>query len=375
MTRTAAWRLPRSFSIAGAAAGIALFAAACSRPAPPVQAPQLVLAQRPVPTQADAVRVYPGDIEARFSSALSFRVDGRIVSRTAHLGEHVMAGQLLATLDPEDSDARLRAAQAALLAAESRFALAREQHERNDRQAQEDLVSRDEQQQSASAFEVAQADVQQRRAELALARSDLGHSELRADHDGDITSENAEVGMVVKAGQPVLGLAWSGERDAVIDVPEGRQAPLARGLPAQVRLVAADAPPLKARVRDVAAAADPQSRTYRVRLAIEEPGRAALGATVEVAFAAPAARAAPPGLAIPASALFHDGQAPAVWVIDPKEHRLTLRTVQVAQFHADSVTLAAGLGPDELIVAQGVHAVSAGQQVTIAPAGAAGSRP
>lgn len=361
---------PRRDAAALALALLAVsLATACSRPAPVAPPAQLVIAGYARPVGAGAAVQYVGEVQARYASALSFRVDGKIVTRSAHLGDRVQRGQRLATLDPDDLAARTASARAAVAAAQNRLTLARQQQERNRAQIQDDLVSKAEVEQSDANLSIAEADLAQHRADLDLAQDQLRYGELVADHDGFISSENAEVGTVVKAGQQVFGLAWSGEADAVIDVPESRIGALRRGAPASVTLLAASGPgsseTLAARVRDIAAVADPQSRTYRVRLALAEPARAPLGASVRVALAG----AAPPGagaarLAIPATALFHDGTQPAVWVIGAEDRKLALRPVQVAEYGPESVTLAGGLGAAERIVLQGVHAVNAGEVVT-----------
>jgi hypothetical protein len=51
-----------------------------------------------------------------------------------------------------------------------------------------------------------------------------------------------------------------------------------------------------------------------------------------------------------------------VWVVRDDE-TLALRPVSVARFDADTVSIAQGLQPGEVVVAQGVHAVSEGQHV------------
>jgi RND family efflux transporter MFP subunit len=283
----------------------------------------------------------------------------------------VRRGQRLAQLDRDDAAARLRAARAALTAADERLTLARHQQERNSAQSKDDLVSRSEVEQSDANFNIAQADLEQRRAEQAIAQDQLQYTELVADHDGFITSENAEVGAVVKAGQQIFGLAWTGERDVVIDVPESRIGELTRGQTASVTLLSGPAQVLAARVREIAEAADPQSRTYRVKLALDKPEQARLGSTVQVSLG----RTASDSLAIPASALFHDGGAPAVWVVDARENKLSLRPVQVADYGTDTVTLAAGVNPGERIVVQGVHTVHSGQVVAPVEPRAQGTRP
>lgn len=372
--------------------GAALLAGGCSQQAAAPVAPPTVLTAVPAAAPAGAAAQYSGDVQARFASALAFRIDGKIVARLAHLGERVRQGQPLARLDPGDAAMRAQGTRAALAAAEQRLALARQQQERNRAQLHDDLVSRADFEQSEANLNVAAADLEQRRSELSLSQDQLQYTELAADHDGYITSENAEVGTVVKAGQQVFGLAWSGERDVVIDVPESRIRELARGQSASVVLLAAPiavpsaaaspaaAAGLTAHVRDIAEAADPQSRTFRVKLALDKPEQARLGSSAQVSLlaAAGAAPGAPPAstrIAIPASALFHDGAAPAVWLVEPAEHKLSLRAVQVAQYGTDTVTLASGLSSGERIVVQGVHAVHAGEVVTPIEARVEGARP
>lgn len=309
---------------------------------------------------AAGASTYAGEVRARYESVLAFRVDGKILARPAHLGDRVRAGQLLARIDPADSTAAATAARAALEAAEDRLVLARQQRDRNAAQLKEDLVSRAEAEQSDSGFAVAQAEVEQRRQELAVAEHQSQYTELRADHDGFITSENAEVGTVVKAGQAVLGLAWTGEADVIVDVPETRISDITRGAAASVTLAAAPASTLRAQVRDVAEVADPQSRTFRVKLALQQPAQARLGTTATVRFTGGAAA---PRLIVPASALFHQGATTAVWVINPADSTLALHKVEVAAYDADTVTLAGGLAATDRVVVQGVHAVTAGERV------------
>lgn len=350
-------------------AGTAVVLAACSREAPPASAPPTVIAALPTAQAAAGTSAYSGEVRARYESVLAFRIDGKILARPAHLGDRVRAGQLLAQIDPGDSTASAAAARAALAAAENRLVLARQQRDRNAAQLKEDLVSHAEAEQSDSGFAVAQAEVDQRRQELAVAEHQSQYTELRADHDGYITSESAEVGAVVKTGQAVLGLAWTGEADVVVDVPENRIGEVHRGQAANVTLAAQPpgAPPLRAQVRDIAEVADPQSRTFRVKLALAQPAQARLGTTATANFTAVSGA---PRLVVPASALFHEGAATAVWVINPADSTLALRKVEVAAFDADTVTLAGGLTATDRVVVQGVHAVNAGERVNpVAPRG------
>src|SRR6266853_1865636 len=57
---------------------------------------------------------------------------------------------------------------------------------------------------------------------------------LVADHDGMITSESADTGQYVSAGQAVYGLAWSGDIDVNLDAAAGDLGRMTIGQPADV---------------------------------------------------------------------------------------------------------------------------------------------
>jgi multidrug efflux pump subunit AcrA (membrane-fusion protein) len=122
----------------------------------------------------------------------------------------------------------------------------------------------------------------------------------------------------------------------------------------------------EARVREVAPAADPQSRTYRVKLTLAQPGTAVrLGMTGDATLSASISgdSAAASAFGVPATAIFHRGRDPAVWVIRPGDSTLELRPVIVASYGENAVLISGGLTGSENIVLAGVHTVYAGEQV------------
>jgi hypothetical protein len=67
---------------------------------------------------------------------------------------------------------------------------------------------------------------------------------------------------------------------------------------------------------------------------------------------------------IPATAVFHQGENPAVWTIRSSDSRLELRPVNVLGYGERTAYIDGGLGEGDSIVAAGVHAVYAGEHVT-----------
>ena len=344
------------------AAASALALAGCGHKTPEAEAARPVIAlPAPAADGTQALR-FPGDIHARYEMPLAFRVPGQLISREARLGDTVKKGQVLARLDDADADKNEAAARAALDAAEHRLAYATQQRDRDEAQAKENLISQLQLEQTRDAYASALSAQSQAKQQYELARNQRRYNALVADRDGAITSEHAEIGQVLAAGQAVFGFAWSGERDVYVDVPEDRVAAVKPGQAASVSLLSVAGQPLTAHVREVAPAADPQTRTYRVKLSLDAPDpRVRLGMTADVALAGEAA--AGKAVRLPATALFHQGEKPAVWVVRSADSTLELRPVTVLRYGERDVFVGAGIEAGERVVMQGVHTVSAGEKV------------
>ncbi|MDD4906905.1 MAG: biotin/lipoyl-binding protein [Methylobacter tundripaludum] len=68
-------------------------------------------------TQND--RPFPGEVRARFETTLSFRVTGKLISRSVDMGDRVRKGQMLARLDPSDYRLASQSIKAQLIAAKA----------------------------------------------------------------------------------------------------------------------------------------------------------------------------------------------------------------------------------------------------------------
>jgi RND family efflux transporter MFP subunit len=340
----------------------------------------------------------PAQIEARYSTPLSFRVAGKIIERSVRLGDAVKAGQVVARLDPADLSKNAASARAQLDAAQHQLDYATQTVTRDRAQARENLIAPAQLEQSENAYASALAQRNQATQQAALAADQLGYGNLKADRDGVITAEQADTGQNVSAGQPVYQLAWTGDIDVIADVPEVTLGALRIGQTATVSLPAMPGRTWQARVREISPAADPQSRTYRTKLSLLSPGPdVKLGMTANISFAqplnlssmpsVPAAASAPstassastasgapaqasaavtdgPPITLPSTALFHDNGHPAVWVVK-SDDTLVLRRVKIARYGERTVTVAGGIQPGERIVWQGVHTVTAGEKVRV----------
>jgi len=304
--------------------------------------------------------VLTGEIQAEKEVALAFRIGGRIIERMVSTGDRVKADQLVAKLDPQNELNSLRSARAALAAANARLEQDSNHFDRQETLLQQGWATRANFDQAQQALRTAQAAVDDAKAQVEIAEDRVGYTELRAGVNGTITRRVAESGEVVQAGQMVFMVARDSGWDAVFDVP----AQVLRTAPgdADVIIALTDDPGVtaKGRVRQVDPQADPVTRTFKVRVAVNDPPPAMrLGATVSGRMDVDHGH----GISLPASALMSTEKSPAVWVVDPDSMTVALKPVDILRFDPGTVVVSGGLDGGEIVVTAGVQALHPGQKV------------
>ena len=303
-----------------------------------------------------------GQVEAREEVNLSFRVGGRMIERSVNVGDRVRAGQVVARLESDTPRNALRSARAELTAARARLVEARNNFDRHRSLLDRGFITRAMFDQAEQAFRSAQAQVDSVQAQANIAETQLGYADLIAASSGTVTARRAEPGEVVAAGQPIIQLAREGGRDAVFDVP----ARIIETAPADARIqvTLSSDPKVQAigRVREVSPQADPVTRTFKVRIGLNDPPAAMrLGSTVTGSIQLGGGQ----GIEIPASALTSANQRPAVWVLDPASNTVSLRNIEVLRYDLARVAVAEGLQPGDIVVTAGVQTLRPGQQVRL----------
>lgn len=330
--------------------------AACSEAPPPPAAPKLVrtLKVGAGDTATNGIdRTYSGEVRARIETTLGFRVAGKIIERRADLGQAVKVGQVLARLDP--SDAALQATQA-----EAQRALAAADLARSRDLRAKNFIS-------AAALDARETAFKAAAAQAQLAKNQAAYTTLVADRNGVIGQVLAEPGQVVGVGQAVFRLAPDGEREIAIALPEGEVAGFKLGQAAEVSFWAVSDPaarPLAGRLREVSPVADPVTRTFAARVSLKNADPLLpLGMTATVRFPTGATGAAK--LIVPLTAIFQQGEQPAVWKVGA-DGTVNLQPIVVAAYSDASALVTGGLVGGEQIVAAGVNLLTAGEKVRVA---------
>jgi RND family efflux transporter MFP subunit len=310
-------------------------------------APTLVLAAQ-IETANANVYELSGVVRARQEAPLAFRLPGEIRQRLVKAGDHVKAGQVLMTLDPRDVEQQLSAAR-------TQAENAQANHKRLADLRGKNFISQ-------QAYDNATTSAVTAQAAMVQASNATGYTRLVAPAAGTLMEVTGEVGQVVAPGQAVAMLAYDGEREVEVFIPEVRRANLATQ--AEARLFGSGATD-KAMLREVAGAAETTTRTWRARYLLTAEGRNwPLGATASILLSAPNTANATLKR-VPVAAVMDQGQGAMIWVI--RDGKATPTPVKPVRIDNEYAYIATDLPSGTSVVALGLHLLKSGQAVKVRP--------
>lgn len=307
--------------------------------------------------------IQTGEIRAHDELTLGFRVGGRMLSRAVDVGDSVQAGQVIATLDSDTGQNQLNSAKADLDSARATERTASLNLQRMKQLMPLGAIARAQYDTAQSDWQSAVSRRQSSDAALKNAQDNLAWTRLTAPQAGVVTSVSASPGQVLSTGQTVVTLAVSGDRDAVFDLADPQVIARNDGAPFTLSLLSDPTVHTAGHLRDISPQADPQTRTWRVRVTLDNPPVAmALGATVQGEMM----QAGSPVIALPATALTRQANKPAVFVVDRTSLKLELRPVEIEHFTRTAIFISKGVTPGERVVTAGVSKLRQGEKVTLA---------
>ena len=327
----------------------------------------------PVPVRLQAAAAagtsaayYSGTIEARNAVPLSFLTAGTVTSVLVDEGQAVEKGQKLAALDCQNNESALRMAEA------------------KNTQAQDAFRRFEPMYKHGNLPEIRMVEIETARTEaeqaLKLAQKSASDCTITAPAPGLISRRSLEPGSSAIPGKPVLELAAIDQVYAEIAVPETEISGIRQGRRAEVRVAAVpqagqfrtEGPGAAAKgavyggaVSETGVSADPLSRTYRVRVLVNNPGRRLLpGMLCDVNITGGAAVRM---VLVPAGAVSYGDAGEFVYVADGPDGAVKRRAVRTAGFAQGGVLVSSGLAEGELVVSDGAQKLSDGTRIKAEP--------
>lgn len=317
-------------------------------------------------------RELAGSVQSSSVSQVAARIMAQAHSVSVNEGDLVKKGQLLATLDDRELQAKVRQAEGAqrqaeagLRQAQAQRELAQATHTRFAALLEGQAVSRQEYEQVAAQEKVAGAAVAQAESAVAQAaaaveeaRTWLGFAEVRSPASGRIVARRLDVGSTAAPGAPLFTVEQDGRLRLELPVDATLSGAVTRGTPLAVAVEAAGFSGVVP-VTEVVSATDPVSRTFVVRADLPAGAGLRSGQFARATLTL-GTRAA---VTVPESALARRGQLDGVFVLE-QDGRLAFRIVQSGSETAPGRReVLSGLTAGERVVVGGVGLARDGARV------------
>ncbi len=296
-------------------------------------------------SDAPAVTEVTGAVEPIERASPGTKIMGRVERVTVREGDAVRAGQVLARLESRDLEASAAQAKAGVAMAEAQLTNAEAMYKRMTALEERGSATAKNLEDATAGYNVARAGLQQAKANLAAAEVMLTYANIASPIGGYVTAKRIDAGDMASPGMPLFTIDDISKVKIVAQVPEAELAGLASGTPASVTIDALEAP-VPARIERVIPAGDPMSRTFAVRLVIDNPeGRIKPGMFARIAFP----RGSRAALLVPKEAIVERGQLQGVWVVD-EAGKARLRWVRIGPAFEGRVEVLSGLTVGERYV-------------------------
>lgn len=319
-----------------------------------------------VPPQSGG-RAFPGQAEANEEAELSFQVGGSLIEVSANVGDTVKKGQVLAKLDPQDFEVRLRAAEGELSSAQANLQIANVELARLQSLVKSKAAPEKDLDRAAALVEFHKSNVAALTSKRDIAQSELSYAQLTAPFDGVIAARVAQNFQTVQPRQPVVRLLDTSRIKFGVDLPETVMPLLPYVKEIWVTFQAAPGNKLPATIQETSHEASRSTRTYRLTVATDQPPgvRILPGMSGELRARVEPPSTQPKAMEVLASALFEESDgATCVWLVDTSS--MTVHRQPVKTSRPTSVGfLVEGLKAGQTVVIAGVHYLKEGQKVRI----------
>ena len=200
------------------------------------------------------------------------------------------------------------------------------------------------------------------------AQKRLADCQLRAPIAGFVGMKRIDVGDTVGAGMPVIGVLDLNPVKVRVAIPESEIGKVQQGARATVTIPSLDGKQFEGKVEAVGVAADPASRTYTVKIAVQNPERLLRAGMVAEAriYNSKMVNA----ITVPGGAVIRDAHGVTqVYVLEPARQRVYARRVDVGAPLNNEVEILSGLAGNEQVVVAGQQNVREGSPVKIVGGG------
>lgn len=318
---------------------------------------------------------FTGSISVHRQALLSPRISGLVESLDLEAGDHVNAGDVVVELDPTLAEIEL-----GLL--ESDLSLAQAEEEENQRLVDEanrlgdSGFPRSERLSRVTDLEQAKLAVIRVKAEIEAQKERVRRHKVVAPFSGYVADKLTEIGEWVQTGTPVINLLGDEDYRMDVRIPQERIAAALQTKSVEIEIPGLAGTKIAGKVDALGPLVDPGTRTFLVRVSIQDPPSILRAGMSAVATFYPENSGSE--LLIPRDAIIRkeDGSV-LVWLVEQNgdETTTTSRAVELGTRHGKYMTVISGLSQGDQIVVRGNESLREGQPIRLVSSRAPSPQP
>jgi len=290
-----------------------------------------------------------GNVEGRKTVKLGFLVAGKINYIAVGEGEMIAAGQLLASLDPEN------------------YRIAKEMADANLDQVQDEYnrlsMMYDRKSISESDFSKVSNRLKAARAQQKLQNKNLADTKLYSPITGVLLKKGVEVGEIIGSGLQIFAVSDISVIRVNASIPESDLRQIKIGSDAAVYLSSLDAT-FSGKVVEIGSLAEPTTRSFSARIELKNPRLIIRpGMTAELKILTGRKTDI---IAVPGEAVLRDlDNSSFVFIADRAKKQAFKRKIALGRITGNSVEVTSGIAPGEWIIVGGQHKLNDGSAIEL----------
>jgi len=311
--------------------------------------------------------VLPGSLQAYEESPIYARTSGYLLRWNRDIGSRVAKGDLLAEIDTPEVDQELNQARAARQQVLAQLDLAKISADRWQKLLKSNSVSEQENDQQASGYRQAQANLAAADANVSRLEQLAGFKKVYAPFSGVLTRRNVDAGALINAGSGAAGrelfdLARVDPLRVFSSVPQAYAPFIKNGARTTITLQEFPGQTFTGVVARTAEAIDPATRTLLTEVDLpNKDGRLLPGSFGEVHFAV---GSGVDKVTIPVNTMLFRAEGPRVAVVGA-DNKVALRPINIGRDYGTTLEILGGVSPTDRIVVNPSDSLEDGQPVTV----------
>jgi len=283
---------------------------------------------------------------------------GRVEEVRRDAGDRVRRGEVLAVVESREVTARLAQAEAGVAAARAGEQNARLMKERIERLYERQAAPQKQLDDARAGYEAAVANLRAAEEAVKAAKMYVSYTQITAPFDGVVVEKRVEVGDMAAPGMPLFVIEDVSRVKIEAAVPESTVSRLEIGQPVTVQI---QGQPYEGKLGELLPAGDPHSRTFTVRVWLDNPRRELRSGMFARLLLAGGTR---DGIVVPGSAIVRQGPLTGLFVVD-NESTARLRWVTVGRTLGEQTEVLTGLAPGEQFVVRPPEELQDGRPIEV----------